>query len=129
MKDRRSSSLLSITDSQWQADVLRCSFCGLGEGEVARLFEGRNDNYICNECVEVSAKLLADYQAMGWDAPMLRVPWYRKLLRSDESRADRCSFCSGRLSEGERMLPGQQVQICERCIRACDAIKTSDFGI
>jgi hypothetical protein len=115
---------------QAQVGLLRCSFCGLGEGEVARLFEGRNNNYICNECVDVSVQLLADYHDLGLKPPLIRAPWYRRLLRSDQAKAGYCSFCGAPQAEGERLLASPEVQICEKCIRACEAIKTgAGFGM
>ncbi|HWQ35976.1 MAG TPA: ClpX C4-type zinc finger protein [Blastocatellia bacterium] len=115
---------------QPQLTLLRCSFCGLGEGEVARLFEGRDNHYICNECVDVSVQLLADYHDLGLKPPMLRVPWYRRLLRGENAKSGCCSFCGAPQAEGERLLASQEVQICEKCIRACEAIKTgAGFGM
>ncbi|HZS06900.1 MAG TPA: ClpX C4-type zinc finger protein [Blastocatellia bacterium] len=115
---------------QPQGGVLRCSFCGLGEGEVARLFEGRDNNYICNECVDVSVQLLSDYRDLGLRPPMLRVPWYRRILRGENSKTGHCSFCGAPQADGERLLASPEVQICERCIRACEAIKSgTGFGM
>lgn len=135
MMSRRSANGFSArvgedTEFQAQSSVLRCSFCGLGEGEVARLFEGRNNHYICSECVDVSVQLLADYQDLGWKPPLLRVPWYRRILRGEGGRNGHCSFCGSAQVAGERLLASLEVQICEKCIRACEAIKTgAGFGM
>lgn len=106
-----------------ESPVLYCSFCGLGEGEVARLFEGRA-GYICNECVEVCVQLLADYHALGLKPPMLKLPWYKRLLGGEEAKASNCSFCGAAQGEGERLLASSQTQICEKCIKACEVIKS-----
>ncbi|MFN0124918.1 MAG: ClpX C4-type zinc finger protein [Blastocatellia bacterium] len=127
MSYRRYANGLSLSHGEEfqyrNRNVLRCAFCGLGEGEVARLFEGRNGNYICNECVDVSAQLLADYRLMGLPPPMLRVPWYRRILRGEGAAPGSCSFCEMPQREGERLLAGDAVQICERCIHACESIR------
>jgi len=118
----RSGSALGFqppTESQ----VLRCSFCGLGEGEVARLFEGRA-GYICNECVEVCVLLLADYRELGCKPPLIKVPWYKRLFGGEGGRIGSCSFCGSTQGEGEWLLASPQTQICEKCIRACEAIKS-----
>lgn len=109
-------------EPQAEAPVLRCSFCQLGEGEVARLFEGRA-GYICNECVEVCVQLLNDYHELGSKPPALKVPWYRRLF-GDGARAGHCSFCGAAQGEGERLLASAETQICEKCIRACEVIKS-----
>jgi ClpX C4-type zinc finger len=135
MNNQRSATGLSLglgesSDFQPRTNVLRCSFCGLGEGEVARLFEGRDNHYICNECVDVSVQLLADYHDLGLKPPMIHVPWYRRMLRGDSARAGHCSFCGAPQSAGERLLASPEVQICEKCIRACEAIKSgTGFGV
>jgi len=108
---------------QSPSQVLRCSFCGLGEGEVARLFEGRS-GYICNECVEVCVLLLADYSELGCKPPTIKVPWYKRLFGGEGAKAGSCSFCGAAQSDGEWLLASSQTQICEKCIRACEAIKS-----
>lgn len=103
---------------------LRCSFCGLGEGEVERLFEGRA-GYICDECVEVCIQLLEDYRDLGVKAPSLKRPWYKRLL-GDEQATGSCSFNvhDRHNPQGERLFPGEEAQICEKCIRACEVLKS-----
>lgn len=103
---------------------LRCSFCGLGEGEVERLFEGRA-GYICDECVEVCIQLLEDYRDLGVKAPSLKRPWYKRLL-GDEQVTGSCSFNvhDRHNPQGERLFPGEEAQICEKCIRACEVLKS-----
>lgn len=104
---------------------LRCSFCGLGEGEVERLFEGRA-GYICDECVEVCIQLLEDYRDMGVKTPSLTRPWYKRLLGGEQVVAGTCSFnIHDRYNpQGARLFPGEDAQICERCVRACEVLKS-----
>jgi hypothetical protein len=112
---------------QAQNQRLRCAFCGLGADEVSRLFEGRHRDYICDECVEVCVRLLADFQELNVKPPgirLIRVPWYRRILRRERSWPTHCSFCGLPQTEGQRLLTGAQVQICEICLRACNAIRT-----
>lgn len=97
---------------------------------MARLFEGRNNHYICNECVDVSVQLLSDYRELGLKPPLIRVPWYKKILRGESTDNGRCSFCGLPQTDGERLLSSPEVQICEKCIQACNTIKTSpNFGM
>lgn len=104
---------------------LRCSFCGLGEGEVERLFEGRA-GYICDECVEVCVQLLEEYRAQGMKTPSLKRPWYKRLLGDEQISDDTCSFNvhDRHNPRGERLFPGAEAQICEKCVRACEVLKS-----
>jgi ClpX C4-type zinc finger len=106
--------------------ILRCSFCGLGEGEVARLFEG-HAGYICDECVEVCVQLLHDYREIGMKPPKSDQPWYRKLLGGNGAEIGECSFNlhDRNNPQGARLFPGINAQICEKCIRACEVLKSS----
>lgn len=108
----------------------RCSFCGLGEGEVERLFEGRA-GYICDECVEVCLQLLEDYRDMGVKTPSLKKSWYKRLLSDEQAATGSCSFNlhDRHNPQGERLFPGDEAQICEKCIRACEVLKAGlPFG-
>lgn len=104
--------------------VLRCSFCGLGEGEVARLFEG-TAGFICDECVDVCVQLLHDYREMGMRPRGARQPWYKKLFNDEKVAA--CSFNVHDRDnpQGERVFPGINAQICDKCVRACEMLKAS----
>lgn len=104
---------------------LRCSFCGLGEGEVERLFEGRA-GYICDECVEVCIQLLEDYRDMGIKTPSLKRPWYKRLLGDERVVTGACSFNihDRHNPQGARLFPGGEAQICEKCVRACEVLKS-----
>ncbi len=109
-----------------QKSVLRCSFCGLGEGEVARLFEG-HAGYICDECVDVCIQLLQDYRDLGIDLPKSDTSWFRKLLGSGDNHVGECSFNlhDRNNPQGVRIFPGINAQICDKCIRACEILKSS----
>ncbi len=112
--------------AQPQRQLLRCSFCGLGEGEVARLFEGHS-GYICDECVDVCDQLLQDYREMGLKPPKVDQPWYKKLFGDNGGGDNSCSFNIHDRSnpQGERLFPGIDAQICEKCVRACEVLKSS----
>lgn len=107
--------------------VARCSFCGLGEGEVERLFQGRA-GYICGECVDVCVELIADFRALGMAPPESKRSWYQRWFSEDIHVT--CSFTphDDENPQGERLFPGQHVQICEQCIRACAALIKGDAG-
>ena len=108
-----------------QRPVLRCSFCGLGEGEVARLFEG-TAGFICDECVDVCIQLLHDYREMGLRPTKQHQPWYKKLF-SEPTKIAVCSFNVHDRDnpQGDRVFPGIDAQICDKCIRACEMLKAS----
>jgi ClpX C4-type zinc finger protein len=110
--------------SQTHKPVLKCSFCALGEGEVARLFEGHS-GYICDECVEVCVQLLSDYREMGIRPPKLDQPWYKRILGDDGSHIGQCSFNVHDRSnpQGARLFAGMSAQICDKCVRACEVLK------
>lgn len=114
------------TDLTAQAQVLRCSFCGFGEGEIARLFEGHS-GYICDECVDVCVQLLHDYEEIGARPPKLNQPWYKKLFGEDQDAGNSCSFNihDRNNPQGERLFPGINAQICDKCIRACEVLKST----
>ncbi len=106
--------------------VLRCSFCGLGEGEVARLFEG-HAGYICDECVDVCVQLLHDFRELGMRPPKTEQPWYKKLLGEETSQVGGGSFNlhDRNNPQGERLFPGINAQICDKCVRACEVLKAN----
>ena len=105
--------------------MLRCSFCSMGEGEVARLFEGHS-GYVCDECVDVCIQLLEEFRELGVKPPALDRPWYKKLLGGGQAESNECSFNhhDRHNPQGTRLFPGNDVQICEKCVRACEALKS-----
>jgi hypothetical protein len=121
-----SSNFGGVLGPQSRRQTLRCSFCDLGEGEVARLFEGHS-GYICDECVDVCLQLLQDYREMGIRPPRVSQPWYKKILGDEGEGNNSCSFnFHDRTNpQGERIFPGINANICDKCIRACDLLKSN----
>jgi ClpX C4-type zinc finger len=117
-------SLESFPSAMTGRHVLRCSFCGLGEGEVARLFEGHS-GYVCDECVDVCVQLLEDFRELGVKAPTSDRPWYKKILGGGGATSD-CSFNHHDRNnpQGARLFPGNDAQICDKCVRACEVLKS-----
>jgi hypothetical protein len=113
--------LISASDQALELHKTRCSFCGLGEGHVARLFEGRS-RYICNECIQVCSILMDDYRDNDYLPPWEKTPWYLRWLKGKEGRAINCSFCGADRIKGEYLMASRSSQICERCIRACESL-------
>lgn len=116
-----SSALIAATDFHLDIHGIRCSFCGLGEGQVARLFEGRN-RYICNECIRVCTLLIADYREHDYCPPWYRLPWYARWLRDTPVGTISCSFCGAERIKGEYLMASRHSQICERCVHACESL-------
>ena len=48
-----------MTENQ-TTDEIHCSFCGKAESEVARLVEGIDQAFICDECIMLGAEILAE---------------------------------------------------------------------
>lgn len=42
------------------ADVMRCSFCGRSEAEVRKLVAGGGGGFICDACIAIAARIVAD---------------------------------------------------------------------
>src|SRR5262245_48772853 len=120
------NNYVGTMDLQGQREVLRCSFCGLAYGEVARLFEGHS-GYICDECVDVCVKLIQDYRELGIRPPRVNQPWYKKLFGENPGTGNACSFNihDRNNPQGERLFPGINAQICDNCVRACEVLKTN----
>ncbi len=59
MTNDKSKSDRHLRGSEDNPPIVRCSFCGKTEHEVARLFAGPSV-YICNECIILCESLLAD---------------------------------------------------------------------
>lgn len=124
--DSPSSALIPVSDFQLEIRGTRCSFCGLGEGQVARLFEGRS-RYICNECIRVCAILIIDYREYGYMPPWHHLPWYLRWLRDDPMHSIGCSFCGAERVKGEYLIASRHSQICERCVQACESLGVDSF--
>ncbi|NDD63833.1 MAG: hypothetical protein EBZ36_07635 [Acidobacteria bacterium] len=106
--------------------LLRCSFCDLGEGQVARLFEG-HAGYICDECVEVCLQIQSDYEDLGMVPPRYDRPWYKKLFGHEKEEEEACSFNlhDRNNPQGDRLFAGRQARICDKCVRACEVLKST----
>ncbi|HEX4945091.1 MAG TPA: ClpX C4-type zinc finger protein [Blastocatellia bacterium] len=120
------SALIPATDFHLELHGIRCSFCGLGKGQVERLFEGRS-RYICNECIRICMLLIADYRDNDYAPPWHRTPWYWRWRRNNSNRPISCSFCGAERIKGEYILAGRHSQICERCVRACESLVVDSF--
>lgn len=116
-----SSLLIPSSDQSLELHGTRCSFCGLGEGRVARLFEGRS-RYICNECIRICSMLMDDYRDMGYLPPWHKTPWFLRWLKGDIIGTISCSFCGADRIKGEYLMASRHSQICERCVRACESL-------
>ena len=126
MTDHTLSLGLSLDEAAAHQNApARCSFCNLGEGEVARLFQGRR-GFICDECITVCLELLADYRELGIEPVETGRSWFQRLF-SEETRVS-CSFTAHDEDnpQGERLFSGPAVQICDQCVRACAAFKGED---
>lgn len=66
-------------------DVLRCSFCNKTQDKVRKLIAGPNGTYICDECVDVCAEILAEqYESEEQNAG---ADWGINLLKPVEIKA------------------------------------------
>ncbi len=87
------------TGATWiDGDLLRCSFCGRAQQEVAKLIAGPGV-YICSGCVTL---------ARTWEP--LPAPG-----RS-------CSFCGTWAPREHRVTGHGTVAICDQCLDLCDEI-------
>ena len=87
------------TGATWiGGDLLRCSFCGGAQQQVAKLIAGPGV-YICNGCVTL---------ARSWEP------------RPAPGRT--CSFCGTWSPQGGRVTGHGSVAICQVCLDLCDQI-------
>jgi ATP-dependent Clp protease ATP-binding subunit ClpX len=40
--------------------MIACSFCGLTAAEVKHLIKGKEEVYICDQCVDICIEIIAD---------------------------------------------------------------------
>lgn len=52
---------LSLSEEPANCGALYCSFCGVCQDQRLVLIAGPDDIFICNECVSISAKIVADH--------------------------------------------------------------------
>lgn len=90
------------------------------------MFEGHS-GYICDECVDVCVQLLHDYREMGIRPPSADQPWYKKLFSVEVEKVGQCSFNihDRNNPEGARLFAGINAKICDKCVRACEVLKSS----
>jgi len=60
---------------RWVSDICedaestdRCSFCGAGKDEASVLLSGRNESFICDECIALMADVIRDHLPAGDDS-------------------------------------------------------------
>ena len=87
------------TGATWiDGDLLRCSFCGRAQKEVAKLVAGPGV-YICGGCVTL---------ARSWEP----LPYPGRS----------CSFCGKWSPQAGRVTGHGSVAICDECLDLCDEI-------
>jgi len=87
------------TGATWiDGDLLRCSFCGRAQQDVAKLIAGPGV-YICIGCVTL---------ARSWE-PL-------------PSPGRSCSFCGAWAPKERRVTGHGTVAICDECLDLCDEI-------
>jgi catechol 2,3-dioxygenase-like lactoylglutathione lyase family enzyme len=92
----------------------RCSFCGKGHEDVARLFANdstakRGRISICNECVELCLEIIDEETSVSQPSPSARP--------IDRQPSQHCTFCYKDLSEVRGLLPvTEDVYICNECV-------------
>lgn len=42
------------------SESIRCSFCGLPRSKVEHMIQGPGPLYICDQCIDLAAELVAD---------------------------------------------------------------------
>lgn len=42
------------------SEIIRCSFCGLPRSKVEHMIQGPGPLYICDQCIDLAAELVAD---------------------------------------------------------------------
>lgn len=85
-----------------------CSFCSKGQADILRLIAGPGSVYICNECVDLSARILKqDFDGTE-----------ETTIGSDLQA--RCSFCGYKEEEVGQLAAGpNSVYICNSCVELC----------
>ena len=105
------------TKGKTKGEPLTCSFCGSTQGEVRKLIAGPGV-YICDGCLEVANKVLADSAAHAPAKVALKVA----------SGAAACGFCGKKRRQVESIVAGPGVHICNECIALCNEITAEELG-
>lgn len=92
---------------------LACSFCGLPDGEVAKLIAGPGI-FICGECVGL-VRRAAD-AASPMETPRTRVDLVARASKL------KCSFCGKPAGKVGTLVAGPGLSICGECIQLCEEI-------
>jgi ATP-dependent protease Clp ATPase subunit len=80
-------------------DLLRCSFCGRAQRQVAKLIAGPQDVFICDGCVALARR---------WP------------VGADPRRT--CSFCGRSAATVARLVSHGAASVCDECLDLCDEI-------
>lgn len=113
-----------------RATTARCSFCGKGQHEVARLIAGPGAVSICNECVALCGEIIAEERTGAGAAPGRQLVssgtvWEGRVGYSRAVRLGNLVYVSGTTAtddEGRLVAPGdpegQAAYIIEKIGRA-----------
>jgi ATP-dependent protease Clp ATPase subunit len=93
-----------------------CSFCGVGDEQVL-LLPGPAPLNICNECLDLCNKMIAEDQL--WKAELRYLELGKE--KKEESSLT-CSFC-GTSQDGRKLIAGPTVYICGQCVRRCTDVR------
>lgn len=94
-----------------------CSFCGKGSNQVAQIIPG-NDANICDQCVALFPYAFS-LEELG-QAVINRST--SELLKFDQEHS-LCSFCGKKYNQVTLMIPGNDANICDQCVRKNREIK------
>ncbi len=65
--------------SNTQNPNIHCSFCGKSQDDVKKMIAG-SDVYICNECIELSTRILEEELREEQDSKCLKLKHLKKCL-------------------------------------------------
>ena len=68
-------------------DEIRCSFCGKSQGQVRKLIAGPKGAYICDECVDICAEIIAEEFENEEEAGTAEETEQINLLKPEELKA------------------------------------------
>ena len=101
---------------------LTCSFCGKTSQEVRKLISGPTV-YICDECIKLSNKIIAEKAQRTDLAPdETASPPKRQEGAKESGGLLCCSFCGKNQRKVKTLIAGPTVYICDECIGLCNDI-------
>ena len=109
-----------VRQSEAMKELTRCSFCGKPKGKVLDLVLTRQSSKagICDECLEVCAKIL---RKSGTESIIDTPKAYH--VGSETPQLLSCSFCGNSQETVHRLIassPGQVIAyICDVCVELC----------